>query len=133
MTVDILNNIIAATLRNSTPLMLAALGGVFCQKAKVFNIGLEGIMLIGAFSAICGVMLSGGSAYVGLIFAVLCGIVFSLLFGFVDAVGIKLELSRAAIPSSIIKMFPYILTVAALAVSCFMRQWKENHVSQKQK
>lgn len=309
MTVDILNNIIATTLRNSTPLMLAALGGVFCQKARVFNIGLEGIMLIGAFSAICGVMLSGGSAWVGLIFAILCGMVFSLLFylfavklsanqiitgiglnlmasgltafllravfgtkgalratsmtalptlklpflskipvigglfgelqlitiialvmmfvtavilrrtpigaytvavgempdsvstagmkihrvylfdilwsgalcacagaylsivsvssftedmvsgrgftafsalifgnanpyavcacsllfGFVDAVGIKLELSRAAIPSSIIKMFPYILTVTALAVSCYMRQWKENHVSQKRR
>lgn len=80
MFVDVLNNIIASALRNTTPLMLAALGGVFCQKAKVFNIGLEGIMLVGAFSAICGVMLSGGSAMFGLLFAVICGAAFSLLF-----------------------------------------------------
>jgi ABC-type uncharacterized transport system permease subunit len=80
MFVDVLNNIIYSTLQNTTPLMLAALGGVFCQKAKIFNIGLEGIMLVGAFSAICGVMLSGGSALFGLLFAVVCGAVFSMVF-----------------------------------------------------
>lgn len=80
MTVDIINNIIAATLRNATPLILAALGGVFCQKARVFNIGLEGLMLTGSFSSICGVMLFGGSALMGLAFAVICGMLFSLLF-----------------------------------------------------
>lgn len=80
MNPDALNNLIATTLRMATPLMLAALGGVFCQKAHLFNIGLEGLMLVGSFAAICGVMLSGGSAVLGLLFAILCGVVFSLLF-----------------------------------------------------
>ncbi|MBR1457238.1 MAG: ABC transporter permease [Oscillospiraceae bacterium] len=80
MNVSVLNNIIATTIRMATPLMLAALGGVFCQKARVFNIGLEGLMLMGSFTAIWGVMLTGGSAFAGLLFAVVCCMVFSLLF-----------------------------------------------------
>ena len=79
MNISVLNNIIATTIRMATPLMLAALGGVFCQKARVFNIGLEGLMLMGSFTAIWGVMMSG-SAYVGLLVAILCCMVFSLLF-----------------------------------------------------
>ena len=77
-----LNEIISASVRIATPITLAALGGVFCQKAGIFNIGLEGIMLIGAFAVICGVNASGGSIWVGLFYAVVSGIVFSLLFAF---------------------------------------------------
>lgn len=80
MSVDVLNSIISTSLRMGTPLMLAALGGVFCQKARIFNIGLEGLMLAGSFSAICGVIISGGSALFGLLFAMACGMLFSLLF-----------------------------------------------------
>jgi simple sugar transport system permease protein len=43
-------NFLAATVRIATPLLLIALGETFSQKAGVFNIGLEGIVLIGAFS-----------------------------------------------------------------------------------
>jgi ABC-type uncharacterized transport system permease subunit len=80
MDIAMINDIIAASVRIATPITLAALGGVFCQKAGVFNIGLEGMMLIGSFAVICGVQMSGGSVWVGMLCAVIAGMAFSLLF-----------------------------------------------------
>jgi len=80
MDIASINDMIAASMRIATPVALAALGGVFCQKAGIFNIGLEGMMLIGAFAAICGVEMTGGSVWFGLLLSVISGVLFSLLF-----------------------------------------------------
>lgn len=79
MSLQAINDVLAASIRIATPITLAALGGVFCQKSGVFNIGLEGIMLIGAFAAICGVRMSNGSVWVGMLVAAAAGIAMSLL------------------------------------------------------
>lgn len=73
-------DIISATLRISTPLIFAALGGLLCLRAGVFNIALEGFMLIGAFAGVAGTIISGGSSWAGILFAMLMGTAFSLIF-----------------------------------------------------
>ena len=73
--------VLASTIRNATPRVFAALGGMFSERSGVVNIGLEGLMLISAFAGVVGAFLSG-SAWVGLLFAVGAG----LLFGLVHAV-----------------------------------------------
>lgn len=64
--------LLLSTLRLATPLLLAALGGLFSERAGVINIALEGLMLAGAFTA-AAVTWWAGSPLVGLIAAVLAG------------------------------------------------------------
>lgn len=40
------------TIRNATPVLLAALGGLFTEHAGIMNIGMEGMILIGAFTSV---------------------------------------------------------------------------------
>ncbi len=71
---NILNfTIIASTLRLATPLILAALGGLYSERAGVINIALEGIMLAGAFTAAL-VTFYSHNPWIGVIAAVFAGI-----------------------------------------------------------
>jgi ABC-type uncharacterized transport system permease subunit len=64
--------LVAATLRFATPLAFAAIGGIFNERSGVVNIGLEGMMLAGAFFGIYAAAESG-SWLVGLLGAMIAG------------------------------------------------------------
>jgi ABC-type uncharacterized transport system permease subunit len=61
-----------SAIRLATPLLLAALGGMFSERAGVINIALEGLMLAGAFTA-ASVTWYAGSPWAGLLAAVVAG------------------------------------------------------------
>ncbi len=63
---------VGAVLRVSTPILLAALGALISDRAGVINIGIEGIMLAGAFAGVVG-SAATGNAWLGLLAAVLVG------------------------------------------------------------
>ena len=46
--------LIVSAIRLTSPILLAALGGLFTDRAGIFNIGLEGQMLVGAFFGVAG-------------------------------------------------------------------------------
>lgn len=74
-------SIIASTLNAGTPLLLAAVGIVIHEKSGVLNLGIEGIMLMGAVTGF-GVTYSTGSIPLGFIAGLGVGLLCGLLFGF---------------------------------------------------
>jgi general nucleoside transport system permease protein len=62
----------AAMLRFATPLVFGALGGIICERSGVINIGLEGMMLMGAFFGIFGADLTG-SWWLGMLIGMASG------------------------------------------------------------
>jgi simple sugar transport system permease protein len=76
---NILNyTLIASTIRLSTPLILAALGGLYSERSGVINIALEGLMLAGAFTA-ATVAVFSHNAWVGVAAAVAAGVAVAAL------------------------------------------------------
>ncbi|HDM70679.1 MAG: ABC transporter permease [Thermotoga sp.] len=73
--------LIASGIRITTPILLAAMGGVFNQQVGLMNIGLEGLMLLSAFSAAV-VGFRTQNIILGIFSAILTGIIFALLHVF---------------------------------------------------
>ena len=73
-------NLIAATFRVSTPILLAAIGETYSERAGILNLGIEGIMYFGAFIGFF-VADKSGSLWTGLLVAILSGVVAGLLMG----------------------------------------------------
>lgn len=65
----------------ATPLLIAALGELVVERAGVLNLGVEGMMVMGAVTGFA-VALATGSPWLGVIAAIIVGGLFSLLFGF---------------------------------------------------
>lgn len=74
-------SVLSATMRVSTPLIFAAMAGVFSERAGVVDISLEGKLLAGAFAS-ASVAAVTGSAWLGLGAAILTGMFLSLIHGF---------------------------------------------------
>lgn len=68
----------ASALGALTPILFAALAGALCQRAGVFNISLEGTMLVGAFAGVAGSWYTG-NAWLGVLTAMVAGTAYSLI------------------------------------------------------
>lgn len=71
-------NIVLTMLRFAIPLALAAVGATICERSGIINLGVEGMMLIGAFGGVLGTHISG-SPWFGVLFSILCGGVMALI------------------------------------------------------
>lgn len=82
--VEILHIIIPSMIALAAPLIFTAIGGVFSERAGVVNIGLEGLMVFGAFTSIVftltfGDSLGGLTPWLAIVAAMAVGMLFSLL------------------------------------------------------
>ncbi|HLY86892.1 MAG TPA: ABC transporter permease [Gaiellaceae bacterium] len=75
------STLVAQTLSFATPLVFGAVGGMFSERSGVVNIGLEGMMLMGAFWGVYGAD-KGGSWAIGLLVAAGVGGLLALVYAF---------------------------------------------------
>ena len=82
---NIFGELINTTLVFSTALIFAALGGIFSERSGIVNIGLEGLMVSGAFAAAIATHfavkagMDGAAPWIGLVAAIIFGVAFSLI------------------------------------------------------
>ncbi|MCT6923608.1 MULTISPECIES: ABC transporter permease [Bacillales] len=114
---DILYFIVPSAIFYAAPLIFAAIGGVFSERSGVVNIGIEGIMVIGAFVGIIFNLftyetLGGFTPWVALLVAMVIGALFSLLLAVAaiafradqTVTGVALNLLGIAIALFLVKM-----------------------------
>jgi simple sugar transport system permease protein len=80
MTPEIATAIFLTIATAATPLLIAALGELVVERSGVLNLGVEGMMVMGAVTGFGAAQITG-SAYLGIVAAIICGALFSLLFG----------------------------------------------------
>jgi simple sugar transport system permease protein len=78
---DMLQAILLTVITAATPLVLAASGELVVERSGVLNLGVEGMMIMGAVCAFAAAHMTG-SPYLGILAGIASGAVFSLLFGF---------------------------------------------------
>lgn len=80
---SVLIGILASGIRLATPYLYAAIGETFGQRSGVLNLGVDGIMLMGAFSGFYIVFLTG-NLWLGLLMAIITGAILGLITAFIN-------------------------------------------------
>jgi general nucleoside transport system permease protein len=78
---DMMQNILLTIATAATPLLIAALGELVVERSGVLNLGVEGMMIMGAVSGFA-VALSTGNPWLGMLAGIVVGALFSQLFAF---------------------------------------------------
>ena len=108
MNTDLLIAFLASTAGAATPLILASMGELVTERSGVLNLGLEGMMLVGAVTGFA-VTLGTGSMTLGLLGAMAVGMAMALIFGFLV---LTLQTNQVATGLA--------LTLSGLGLSAFM-------------
>lgn len=114
---DTIYYLIQGTLPVAIPLLLVALGGMFSELSGVINIGLEGIMLTGAFSGCLFVyLIEGGGAnpqlmlIIGMIVAAVAGAIYSFLLSYA---AIKMKADQTIVGTALNMLIPAVILLFA--------------------
>lgn len=75
----VINNFLALMLQLSVPIVLGALCGTIAERGGIILLGVEGMMLIGAFAGVAGSFFTG-SAFAGVLISILAGALFGLIY-----------------------------------------------------
>ena len=84
---SIIEQVFPYAISYTIPLLITALGALYCERSGIVNIGLDGLMIIGSFAGaltVSKLQANGvpGALWIGLLVAVLIGVLFSLLHAF---------------------------------------------------
>ena len=71
-------DMVMVTLRMAIPLILASIGSVICERSGIINLGIEGMMLMGAIGAVMGTAFTS-VPWLGVALAIIMGGLFGLL------------------------------------------------------
>ncbi|RPI87344.1 MAG: ABC transporter permease [Chloroflexi bacterium] len=85
-----LTGMLVSSIVRATPIALAAISGIYSERSGVFNIGIEGMMLVGAFTSVIFASLTG-SLFVGILGGILAGTIMGLLHAYLS---IKYRISQ---------------------------------------
>ena len=84
---SIIEQVFPYAISYTIPLLITALGAIYCERSGIVNIGLDGLMIVGSFAGaltVAKLQENGvtGALWIGLLVAVLVGVLFSLLHAF---------------------------------------------------
>lgn len=119
--------LLGAMMRMATPIIFATLGEIISERAGVLNLGIEGIMLMGAMTGFLVTLLSG-SLWVGVLAAALVGMALALLMAFLSVyLGLSQHVSGLGITlfSTGLAMFVYRLQVGSPTVPPTVEPFKQ--------
>lgn len=105
---DSFTPLLASAIAAAVPLVLAGLGELIAERAGVLNLGIEGMMLMGALASFVTVA-NGGGLFEATLFGMAAGIVASLMFGFIT---LTLQANQVAAGLS--------LTILGSGISAFL-------------
>lgn len=83
---DLLTSVAQSTLIYSTPIIIAAIGGLYSERSGIVNVGIEGMMMIGAFASAASLVMMENTittaAWMSLLFAIAAGMLAALIHAF---------------------------------------------------
>ena len=83
MELKLIENILWIGMRSATPLLLASLGEIYAERSVILNLGVEGMMAMGALSSFVASLLTG-NPWIGVLAGLLVGAALSLIHGIIS-------------------------------------------------